>query len=174
MTPIYDIVIANGRVVDPETMLAVGIKNDRIAAISTLALRGQTVVNATGLIVAPRIHRLAPHGQSTLADRMQAFDGVTTTMELEAGMLPIGRWYDQQAGKRVLNYGAASSWAIARISALEGVALPAEPRSVAIFANFTLKKWPNDIATSQQVANILDLVEQGLKEGGIGVGVVPG
>ena len=105
---------------------------------------------------------------------MQAFDGVTTTMELEAGMLPIGRWHDQQAGKRVLNYGAASSWAIARISALEGVALPAEPQSVAIFANFTLKKWPNDIATSQQVANILDLVEQGLKEGGIGVGVVPG
>ena len=45
---------------------------------------------------------------------------------------------------------------------------------MAIFANFTLKKWPNDIATSQQVANILDLVEQGLKEGGIGVGVVPG
>ena len=90
-------------------------------------------------------------------------------------MLPIGRWYDLQArSRRVLNYGASSSWAIARISTLEGRPLPEEPRATAVFANFLLKKWPNDIATPQQTAAIVSLVEQGLKEGGLGIGVVPG
>ena len=69
-------------------MLAVGITNDRIAAISTLPLRGQTVVNATGLIVAPGFIDWHAHGQSTLADRMQAFDGVTTTMDLRPACCP--------------------------------------------------------------------------------------
>jgi N-acyl-D-glutamate deacylase len=95
-TSTYDIVLAHGRVIDPETKLDavrnVGIKDGRIAMVSTTALKGQVVVDATGLVVAPGFIDWHSHGQSTLADRMQAFDGVTTTLELEAGMLPIGRW----------------------------------------------------------------------------------
>ena len=175
----YDLVFAHGRVIDPETKLDgirnVGIKDGQIAAVSTAVLKGRTIVDAKGLIVAPGFIDWHAHGQNTLADRVQAFDGVTTALELEAGMLPIGRWYDLQAkSKRVLNYGASSSWAIARISTLEGVPMPQEPRATAVFANFRLKKWPNDIATSQQVEKIVSLVEQGLKEGGLGIGVVPG
>lgn len=121
--PALDLVIANGRVIDPETKLDavrnVGIKNGTIAAVSTAALKGQTVVDATGLVVAPGFIDWHAHGQNTLADRVQAFDGVTTALEFEAGMLPIGRWYELHADKRVLNYGASSSWAIARITALE-------------------------------------------------------
>jgi N-acyl-D-glutamate deacylase len=106
---------------------------------------------------------------------MQAFDGVTTALELEAGMLPIGRWYDLQAeSKRVLNYGASSSWGIARIVTLEGIPLPVAPSAVSLFPNFGLKKWPNDIATPEQVATIVNLTEQGLKEGGLGIGLIPG
>jgi N-acyl-D-glutamate deacylase len=113
-TPPYDIVLANGRVIDPETKLDaignVGIKDGRIAAVSPAALDGQVVVDATALIVALGSIDWHAHGQNTLADRVQAFDGVTTVLELEAGMLPIGRWYDLQTGsKRVLNYGASSS-----------------------------------------------------------------
>lgn len=175
----YDIVLTHGRVIDPETKLDavrnVGIKDGTIAAVSTARLNGRLVVDATGLIVAPGFIDWHAHGQSTLADRMQAFDGVTTTLELEAGMLPIGRWYDLQArSRRVLNYGASSSWAIARISTLEGRPLPEEPRATTVFANFRLKKWPNDIATPEQTRMIVNLVEQGLKEGGLGIGVVPG
>lgn len=178
-TPTYDIVLAHGRVIDPETKLDavrnVGMKDGTIVAVSTADLKGRIVVDATGLIVAPGFIDWHSHGQSTLADRMQAFDGVTTTLELEAGMLPIGRWYDLQArSRRVLNYGASSSWAIARISTLEDRPLPDQPRATTIFANFRLKKWPNDIATPEQVNTIVNLVEQGLKEGGLGIGVVPG
>lgn len=176
---LYDIVLANGRVIDPETKLDairnVGITDGKIAAVSPAALKGQVVVDATGLIVAPGFIDWHAHGQTTLADRVQAFDGVTTALELEAGMLPIGRWYDLQArSKRVVNYGAASSWGVARIVTLEGIPLPAKPSAMSIFANFRLKKWPNDIATAEQVDSIVSLVEQGLKEGGLGIGVVPG
>ena len=52
--------------------------------------------------------------------------------------------------------------------------MPAEPSAAALFANFRLKKWPNDIATPEQVATIVNLIDQGLKEGGLGIGVVPG
>ena len=179
ITPPYDVVLANGRVIDPETKLDavrnVGIKDGRIAAVSAEALKGQVVVDATGLVVAPGFIDWHTHGQNTLADRVQAFDDVTTALELEAGMLPIGRWYDQQArSKRVLNYGASSSWGIARMVALDGIPLPAEPGAVSLFPNFGLKKWPNDIATPEQVAKILNLTEQGLKEGGLGIGLIPG
>lgn len=177
--PALDLVLANGRIIDPETNLDairnLGIRDGKIAAISETPLKGQLVVDATGLIVAPGFIDWHAHGQNTLADRVQAFDGVTTALEFEAGMLPIGRWYELQAkSKRVVNYGASSSWGIARMVTLEGIPLPAEPRAAALFANFVLKKWPNDIATPEQVAAIVNLTEQGLKEGGVGIGVVPG
>ena len=128
-SPPYDIVLANGRVIDPETKLDavrnVGIKDGKVAAVSPDALKGQVVVDATGLIVAPGFIDWHAHGQNTLADRVQAFDGVTTALEFEAGMLPIGRWYDLQArSKRVVNYGASSSWGMARIATLEDIPLP--------------------------------------------------
>lgn len=51
----YDIILANGRVIDPETKLDavrnIGIKDGKIAAVSPAALKGQVVVDATGLVV---------------------------------------------------------------------------------------------------------------------------
>ena len=52
----YDIVIANGRVVDPaskrDAVMNVGILHGRIAAISRSALTGARTIDATGLVVA--------------------------------------------------------------------------------------------------------------------------
>lgn len=73
-----------------------------------------------------------------------------------------------------MNYGASSSWAIARIVTMEGVPVPGDPSPEWAFGKFSLKKWPNDIATPEQVDRIVSLTEQGLKEGGIGIGIVPG
>ena len=56
------------------------------------------------------------HGQSIPADRMLAFDGVTTTLDLEAGVLSVASWYQRQAAQgRILSYGASTNWAFARI-----------------------------------------------------------
>ena len=172
----YDIVLSNGRVIDPETKLDairnIGINDGKIAAVSTAPLKGNTVIDATGLIVSPGFIDWHSHGQNTLSDRMQAFDGVTTTLELELGALPVSRWYSQQAeSHRVLNYGASSSWAEARIAVMEQVTLPEHASLLTILPYFSDKRFSSDVATPDQVSKIVDLVDQGLKEGALGVGV---
>ncbi len=63
----YDLVIAGGRCVDPETGLDavrnVGMKGGRIAAISDRKLEGTKTLNAEGQIVAPGFIDLHAHGQ---------------------------------------------------------------------------------------------------------------
>ena len=53
----FDIVIANGRVMDPETGLDairhVGISKGVIGAISKDPLKGKATINGKGLVVAP-------------------------------------------------------------------------------------------------------------------------
>src|ERR1700727_1493997 len=119
------LVITGGRVVDPASgMDAVGdvaILDGRIAAVGSGLGGAERTIDATGLVVAPGFIDLHAHGQSIPADRMQAFDGVTTTLDLEAGVLPVASWYRRQAAKgRVLNYGASTNWAFARIGAMTG------------------------------------------------------
>jgi predicted amidohydrolase len=52
----YDIVLSNGRVIDPASGLDairnVGIQQNRIAAISTKPLKGKRVIDVSGLVVA--------------------------------------------------------------------------------------------------------------------------
>src|SRR5207247_10582833 len=115
------VVITGGRVVDPAVgMDAIGdvaIVDGRISAVGTGLGSAERVIDATGLVVAPGFIDLHAHGQSLPADRMQAFDGVTTTLDLEAGVLPVAAWYRRQAAKgRVLKYGEAAEWAFASIA----------------------------------------------------------
>lgn len=60
--PPYSVVLANGRVIDPETKLDavqnIGIKDGKIAAVSTVAIKGQVVIDASASSLPP-IHRLA-------------------------------------------------------------------------------------------------------------------
>lgn len=64
----FDLVINNGRVLDPESgrdaTRHVGILAGRIVAISDQALAGADVIDATGLIVAPGFIDLHEHGQT--------------------------------------------------------------------------------------------------------------
>src|SRR6266487_7118669 len=63
----YDVVIANGRVMDPEASLDavrfIGIRGGKIAAISTTPLSGKATIDAKGLVVAPGFIDLHSHGQ---------------------------------------------------------------------------------------------------------------
>src|ERR1043165_9261959 len=87
------LVISGGRVVDPASgMDAVGdvaVLDGKISAVGTGLGSAERVIDATGLVVAPGFIDLHAHGQSLPADRMQAFDGVTTSLDLEAGVLPV-------------------------------------------------------------------------------------
>ena len=64
----YDLVIANGRVMDPESGLDavrhVGIRGGRIEAISVRPLTGKSVIDAKGKVVAPGFIDLHAHGQT--------------------------------------------------------------------------------------------------------------
>jgi len=118
----YDIVIANGRVMDPETGLDairhVGIRGQSIVAISKEPLQGQTLVDATGLVVAPGFIDLHAHGQSARANDFQAMDGVTTALELESGVIDMQSFLARREGEAVINYGASIAHAALRTWAM--------------------------------------------------------
>ncbi|QWE08152.1 amidohydrolase family protein [Polynucleobacter ibericus] len=173
----FDLVICNGHIVDPDSgwdgLGNVGVNQGKIAAISKDPLKGVKTIDATGLFVAPGFIDLHAHGQFTSANWMQAFDGVTTALELELGMLPIAQYYENlQKEGRPLNYGASASCVMARVSAFEKEV----PQPTLGWALESMDKsdWQYDIATADQLKTILSEVEQGLKDGGIGIGVNAG
>jgi N-acyl-D-glutamate deacylase len=173
----FDVVIAGGRVIDPETGLdgvrSIGIRGGRIAAISSVPLKGGTTLNAAGLVVAPGFIDLHAHGQDTAAARMQAFDGVTTALELEAGTLPVAAAYDTAAREgRPINYGFAASWLYARIAEKEGM----EPDGAITFFQDAQRRtgWQHSIASPEEIGRIMTRVERGLRDGAIGIGVLAG
>jgi len=173
----FDIVLANGRVIDPETYLDgiynVGINGGQIATITKDKLDGKEVVDASNLIVSPGFIDLHAHGQNITSNRVQAFDGLTTTLELEAGILPIGEFYDNCAKEgRPLNYGAAAGWAWARLESMNPEKGKMVPNIAWTFGSFGLKEWTENIPSEKELEQILELTEQGLKEGGIGIGVL--
>lgn len=173
----YDLVINGGRVIDPETefdaVANVGIKGGTIATITKEAIAGHKVIDAAGHVVAPGFIDFHAHGQNIPADRMQAFDGVTTALELESGILPVGAWYDNQvAAGRVLNYGVSAAWTYARISALQE--LEPQPNLKWFQDAYALTRWVRDVSSVEQQEKILSMIEQGVKEGSIGIGINSG
>src|ERR1700753_1035269 len=169
------LVIAGGRVVDPASgMDAVGdvaLLDGKIAAVGTGLGSAERTIAATGLLIAPGSIDLHAHGQSIPADRMQAFDGVTTTLDLEAGVMPVASWYRRQAAQgRVLNYGASTNWAFARIGAMTG---SNDESSLEAFGRAMRDRgWVENVASEAEVAGILDRLALGLDEGGIGIGIL--
>ena len=143
------LVISGGRVVDPASgMDAIGdvaLLDGKVAAVGTGLGGAERVIDASGLVVAPGFIDLHAHGQSIPADRMQAFDGVTTSLELEAGALPVSAWYEHQAATgRTLNYGCAANWITARISVMNKTAPEFTLAFMARYANE--RRWADDVA----------------------------
>lgn len=174
--PAYELVLANGRVIDPESGLDdirhVGISKGKITALSKAPLAGKEILDVRSLVVAPGFIDLHSHSQELPGARMQAFDGVTTHLELETGSLPVSLYYERLAKEdRPINYGTSSSWALARMATMNQVD-PTEPG--AVVKAFALKEWTQQPATPEQLAKILADVEQGLQEGGIGIGMLAG
>jgi N-acyl-D-aspartate/D-glutamate deacylase len=88
----YDLVMLNGRVMGPETMLDaklnVGVKDGMIAVITTEVITGKETIDATGHVVAPGMVDTHFHSLDGLSMKMAATDGVTTGMDLEMRSAP--------------------------------------------------------------------------------------
>jgi len=151
----FDLVVLNGRVVDPSSKLDaprhIGIRGGRIAAISTSELRGRRTIDAAGMVVAPGFIDIIAHGHDLENDRLQLMDGVTTKLQMEAGALNVDEWYGLQSGKRMIHYGCAASHAAARRSVMGD-------------------RWAEALSTDSEIAKMAEIVDRGLREGGLGVG----
>ena len=114
----YDLVLQNGRVIDPETgldaVLNVSIRLGSIVRISTEPLQGTEVVDARGLVVAPGFVDLHDHEQTAEGYRLKALDGVTTSLEMEIGATDIQAFLTEHEGKALINYGSTASDVAAR------------------------------------------------------------
>lgn len=180
----YDVVLAGGRVMDPETGLDavrnVGIEGDRIAAISENPLAGEITVDATGLVVSPGFIDLHAHGQTARANEFQARDGVTTALELEDGVPDIELFLAARRDEAVLNYGATISHGSSRawVMPQHAEAVQAGMRAYASGdENAFLEAWTQLGAANYERLPAGDYpllhgrLRQGLAEGALGVGM---
>lgn len=160
----YDIVVAGGRVMDPESGLDavrnVGIRGPSIAAISERPLQGRTTIDAKGLVVAPGFIDLHSHGQDAENYRYKARDGVTTALELEVGVSPVTPWYAAREGKSLINFGATVGHIPARMAVMRdtGTFLPHDEAA-------------HRRATPEEQQATLDLIRRGLDEKALGIGL---
>jgi N-acyl-D-aspartate/D-glutamate deacylase len=161
---VFDVVIANGRVIDPESRLdavrTIGIRGGKIAAIGVGALQGKQVIDAKGLVVAPGFIDLHAHGQDDENYRIFALDGVTTALELEIGTDDVPAFYAERQGKALINYGVSAGHIKARMTVMKdgGTLLP-------------LDNAGHAVATEAQIAEIRQHLERGLAAGALGVGM---
>ena len=162
---LHDIVIANGRVIDPETGLDsvrnVGVSDGAIESIGSEELRGRTAIDARGLVVAPGFIDLHSHGHDLENYEVQALDGVTTTLELEYGAADIDKWYAEREGTAPINFGASAGHIMVRIEVMRD---PGE--------FFPVGDAAHRAASVAEMESILSRIELGLQRGGVAVGIV--
>jgi len=155
----FDIVIKNGRVMDPGTrteMLAdVGIRNGRLCAIVPPGeeLEGRDVIEARGLVVAPGFIDIHAHeGKIEVVMQAHVLDGVTTMIggNCGGGPYPLGIYLDKldQNGS-LINYAGLSGHSTLREQA--GV----KDRYAA--------------ATPKQLEEMVRLAEQEMTAGALGI-----
>jgi hypothetical protein len=171
----YDLVIEDGRVLDPETGLDavrnIGIREGKIVRVSAEALSGRRVIHAGGLVVAPGFIDLHQHGQDMASQRVKALDGVTTALELEIGAPDVAQFLKAKEGRSLIHYGTSASHLAAR-AAVFGAPLPD--------GTILPKSGPaTDLpATPEQIEAIQQRLRGELDAGGLAVGMgiqyVPG
>jgi len=160
----YDIVLANGRVMDPESNMDavrnVGIRGGRIEAVSESPLAGRTIVDVKGMVVTAGFIDLHSHGQTPENYGFKARDGVTTALELEVGVNPVASWYAAREGRAQVNFGATSGHIPARMFVMHdtGRLLPRDSAA-------------NNVTSPEERKQIFEFVRQGLDEGALGIGL---
>lgn len=179
----YDLVINNGRVMDPETMYDgianVGIKDGRIAAITKSKITGKETINAKGLVVAPGFIDTHFHAVDPFATKMVVADGVTTGMDLEAGAYPVGDWYDakDKSGWQV-NYGTVSGLMMLRMRVHDPevnfdqiIDMSNGGEFINRAAADGVAGWSLTRSNIEQMNQVLEMLDEDLRQGAIGVGV---
>lgn len=161
---LFDLVVAEGRVMDPESGLDgirwVGIRDGRIAALSETPLRGADTLDAAGLIVGPGYIDLHAHGQDEENYRLFALNGVTTALEMEVGTAEVDAWFREREGGARLNHGVSIGHLGVRMALYDDPSdfLPSGAGGYSV-------------ATDEELSAIRAHIRRGLNEGALGVGM---
>ncbi|WP_287249167.1 hypothetical protein [Moorena sp. SIO4E2] len=179
----YDIVILNGRVMDPETefdaVRNVGIKDGIIATITEADISGTEVIDAKGMVVAPGFIDTHFHAVDPFATKMGLRDGVTTGMDLELGALKVKEWYDKKATDGwQMNYGTTSSLILHRMKVHDPEVIFNEPVDFSNLQSYLEDALEDDVpgwsvsrSSLEQMNQIMEAMDEDLRQGAIGVGV---
>ncbi|HLA14519.1 MAG TPA: amidohydrolase family protein, partial [Gemmatimonadaceae bacterium] len=160
---VYDRVIIGGQVMDPASGLDavrnIGLRDGRIAVITTQAVRGRDTVDARGLVVAPGFIDLHAHGQTPETYRFQSLDGVTTSLELELGTSDVAAWYRERSAGERINHGVSIGHIKVRMSVMQdsGTVMPVGDGAYRA-------------ASPAQIDEIAKRIETGLNEGAVSIG----
>jgi hypothetical protein len=181
----YDLVINNGRVMDPETMLDatmnVGVKDGRIAKITADAITGTETIDATGLVVAPGFIDTHFHSVDPFGMKLAARNGVTSPLDMEAGVWNVAAYYDAKDGKWPLNYGATVSHERARMIVLDGMNFDGPTDALTAFQDRAksldgdnVAGWSTVRPNLDQLNEISRLMDEQMRQGAIGASSLVG
>jgi len=178
----FDLVILNGRVMDPETnfddIRNVGIIDGRIALITEESISGKETVDATGKIVAPGFIDTHFHFQAPVGYSLGLRDGLTSSMDFEMGCAGsyVDGWYKARDGVTQANYGVAVSHELARAMFIDGSdgADYLINGPIAAYTTRAKKGWSQTRPNLEQGNAILQEIDKGLQSGAVGVGSTVG
>jgi hypothetical protein len=180
----YDIVILNGRVMDPETKFDgirnVGIKDGKIVTITKRKISGKETVEATGHVVAPGFIDTHVHSSDKFSIKMSMMDGVTTGLDLELGVVNVADWYEREKGKWPMNYGQCVSHEFVRMVIHDGIKLdrPVDATDIFNFRAETKKDevegWSVTVSNLDQINAITKILDENLRQGALGIGCTAG
>ena len=166
-----DIVVAGGRVIDPQSGLDgvrnVGIRDGRIVTVTEEALAGSVTLDARGLVVAPGFIDLHNHAFEPHSQELRVLDGVTTALELEGGVLRPAQWLGEHTGKSRFNFGASAGHYDARRIAI------ARTTGRTIDEDTPPTQYASEPSTAEQITIVIEELRRALDEGGIGIGYMP-
>ena len=173
----YDVVILNGRVMDPETnfdgVRNVGIIGNRIDKITEDRIAGKRTIDATGHVVAPGFINTHNHAFALFDQKLMAHDGLTTVLDTEGGAADVRRFYAKYRGNSLLNYGVGVSHEMVRRVVMDGVdvGVSSDPTTMLLSRGAAQAdghaSWALDVPTKEQYKRIYAMYELGLRDGAV-------
>lgn len=154
----YDVVIENGIIFDPESETIkfgynIGIENNIISKITKKDLNAVEIIDASGLVVAPGFIDMLSFNPNYIGAKYKIGDGVTTNLSMHGCSNDFDKFFSYYERNPILiNYGGAVFMYLIRLEA--GIGRYTEP-------------------TQGQIEYIADRTREEIEAGGLGLAFSP-